>query len=377
MTEAPQPLEISVAQPVLDDLAGRLERTRWPSQPDGLGWEMGADFEYLRALCDHWRTTYDWRQIEQALNGLSNWTWEGIHFVWERAQRDDRGVAAPQRLPVLMIHGWPGGPIEFLELIPRLVAAGHDVVVPSLPGFAFSVEPVRPMNVVGIADRLCALMSEGLGYERYAVQGGDWGSEIGARMAFVDAESVAAFHTNAPMVLPPPGEFDPPLSEEEQSFLAQAQRWTARDGVHLLVQGYVPDAMAPGLADSPAGLAAWLVDKFRRWSDSDGDVEQRFSKDDLCDFLTLYWATGTIGSSLRLYGAEARERWRLAPGDRITVPTAVADFPKELVRPPRTWTERQLADIRRWTEMARGGHFAAIEEPELLADDLIEFLAEL
>jgi pimeloyl-ACP methyl ester carboxylesterase len=376
--EAPQPYEISVGEAALADLRERIARTRWPSQPAGVGWEMGADFEYLRELCDHWASSYDWRQVEHALNGLSNWTWDGIHFIWERAGRDDRGIAAGERLPVILIHGWPGGPIEFLELIPRLVAAGHDVVVPSLPGFAFSAEPPSPMNVVEIADRLRALMSGALGYGRYAVQGGDWGSEMGARMAFDDPEAVAAFHTNAPAILPAPGDLgDPPLGEDEQAFLNEAQTFRMRRGVHLLVQGYIPDAMSPGLNDSPAGLAAWLVDKFRRWSDSDGDVERRFSKDDLCDFLTLYWATGTIGSSLRLYGAEARDRWRLETGERITVPAAVADFPHELVRAPRAWTERQLADIRRWTEMPAGGHFAAVEEPELLADDLIEFLAGL
>jgi pimeloyl-ACP methyl ester carboxylesterase len=378
VNEAPQPYEISVPEATLADLRERLARTRWPSQPAGLGWEMGADFEYLRALCDHWASAYDWRQIEQALNGLSNWTWDGIHFIWERAERDDRGVAAPRRLPVMLIHGWPGGPIEFLELLPRLVAAGHDVVVPSLPGFAFSEEPPVPLGVSEVAGRLRALMSEALGYESYAVQGGDWGSEIGARMAFDAPESVAAFHTNAPVVLPVPGDLgEPPLSQEERGFLAEAQAWRMRDGVHLLVQGAVPDAMSPGLNDSPAGLAAWLVDKFRRWSDSEGEVERRFSKDDLCDFLTLYWATGTIASSLRLYGAEARDRWRLEPGERITVPAGVADFPGELVRAPRAWTERQLSDIRRWTEMPSGGHFAAVEEPELLTEDLLAFLSEL
>ena len=144
----------------------------------------------------------------------------------------------------------------------------------------------------------------------------------------------------------------------------------------MLVQAGAPDAFAPGLHDSPAGLAAWLVDKYRRWSDCDGDVERRFSKDDLCDFLTLYWSTGTIASSMRLYAAEARDLWRLEPGERIMVPTAVADFPAEMLHPPRAWTERQLADIRRWTEFDRGGHFAAFEEPDLLADDVIAFLAE-
>jgi pimeloyl-ACP methyl ester carboxylesterase len=375
LSQEPEPYEISIPEATLGDLRERIGRTRWPSQPPGLGWEMGADFEYLRELCEHWASDYDWRQIEQALNGLSNWTWDGIHFIWERAERDDRGVGTPQRLPVMLIHGWPGGPIEFMEVIPRLVAAGHDVIVPSLPGFAFSAEPPTPMNVVEVAGRLRALMSEALGYERYAVQGGDWGSELGARIAFDDPDSVAGFHTNAAAILPVPGDLaEPPLGGAEQAFLAEAQAFRMRGGVHLLVQGYVPDAISPGLNDSPAGLAAWLVDKFRRWSDSDGEVENRFSKDDLCDFLTLYWATGTIASSLRLYGAEGRDRWRLEPGERITVPAGVADFPKELVRAPRAWTERQLSDIRRWTEMPRGGHFAALEEPELLADDLVAFL---
>ncbi len=170
---------------------------------------------------------------------------------------------------------------------------------------------------------------------------------------------------------------DPPLSDAEQEYVQRAQRWRLREGFHLLTQGAAADALAPGLHDSPAGLAAWLVDKYRRWSDCDGEVERRFSKDELCDFLTIYWATGTIASSMRLYAAEARDRWRLAAGETIDVPAAVADFPAEIARPPRAWTERVLGDLRRWTEFDRGGHFAAFEEPELFAGDLVEFLAEV
>jgi pimeloyl-ACP methyl ester carboxylesterase len=164
-------------------------RIRWPSQPDGVGWEMGADFGDLRSLCEYWATSYDWRQIEQALNGPSTWVWDGIHFIWERADRGERG--APERLPVVLIHGWPGGPIEFLELIPRLVAAGQDVVVPSLPGYAFSAEPERSLNVAAIAERLRALIGEALGYRRSAVQGGDWGSELGHFAALEEPEMLA------------------------------------------------------------------------------------------------------------------------------------------------------------------------------------------
>ncbi len=373
----PQPFQIAVADEVLDDLRDRIGRSRWPAQPPGTGWEHGGDFDYLRELCDHWASTYDWRQVERALNGLSNWRWDGIHVIWERAALDRRGVVAPDRLPVLLIHGWPGAPIEFLDLIAALVDAGHDVVVPSLPGFAFSDAPQPALNVAGMAARLGALMGA-LGYRRYAVQGGDWGAIIGARMAFDDPAAVAALHLNAPGVLPTPADLsEPPMSEAEVAFAQAGQRWRLREGFHLLVQGAAPDALAPGLHDSPAGLAAWLVDKYRRWSDCGGEVERRFSKDELCDFLTIYWATGTIASSMRLYAAEARDRWRLAAGERIEVPTAVADFAVELVQPPREWSERILADLRRWTTFDRGGHFAALEEPDLLAADLIEFLAEV
>ncbi len=375
--DEPQPEEIAIADRVLDDLRTRLARTRWPGQPRELGWEMGADLGYLRELCEHWASAYDWRRFERALNGLSNWRWDGIHFIWERATGDPRGGADPRRPSVMLIHGWPGAPVEFMEVIPALVAAGHDVVVPSLPGFAFSDPPAVPIGVGGTAARLRQLMAR-LGYERYALQGGDWGSILAARMAFDDPDAVVAIHLNSPGVLPAPAELaEPPISEAEVAYVEAAQRWRGREGFHLLVQGAAPDALAVGLADSPAGLAAWLVDKFRRWSDCDGEIGRRFSHDDLCDLLTIYWATGTIASSMRLYGAEARDRWRLAPGERITVPAAVADYPAELVRPPRAWTERVLADLRRWTEFDRGGHFAALEEPELLAGDLLAFLRQL
>jgi pimeloyl-ACP methyl ester carboxylesterase len=332
------------------------------------------DFAYLRALCDHWTVDYDWHRLERALNGFSNWRWDGIHFIWERAPVDDRAAAA--RLPVLLIHGWPGGVIEFCDLIPRLTAAGHDVIVPSLPGFGFSDAPSAPLNVAGAAARLRALVGDGLGYDNYAVQGGDWGSIIGGRMAFDDPDAVAALHLNTPGVLPRPADLSD-LSEQEIEFAQRAQRWRLREGFHALSQGAAPDALAPAFNDSPAGLAAWLVDKYRRWSDCDGEVERRFSKDDLCDLLTLYWATATIGSSMRIYAGEARDRWRLGPEDRIEVPAAVADFPAEVIRPPRAWCERVLADLRRFTEFDRGGHFAAFEEPELLGDDLVAFLVGL
>jgi pimeloyl-ACP methyl ester carboxylesterase len=261
--------------------------------------------------------------------------------------------------------------------MPLLTAAGHDVVVPSLPGYAFSEAPDPPLNAQGAADRLRALMDT-LGYERYAVQGGDWGSVICGRMAFDDPEHVAALHVNSVGVMPTPGSFeDPPMTQAERGYAQEGMRWRTRRGFHLFVHASAPDGLAVALEDSPAGLAAWLVEKYTRWSDCDGQVEERFTKDQLCDFLTIYWATGTIGSSMRMYAAEARDRWKLAPGETIDVPAAAADFPKELVRPPEEWARRIMPDLRRFTKMPRGGHFAAHEEPELLASDVVGFLGEL
>jgi microsomal epoxide hydrolase len=370
MSGALEPFQITVSEQMLDELRARLRRTRWPEQHAGDGWELGVDVRYLRDLCDHWANGYDWRGFEARLNGFSNLRWNGMHLLWERS--DGNG------LPVMVIHGWPGGPIEFLDLIPLLVAAGHDVVVPSLPGYGWSDDPGRALNVAAVSERLRAVMEDGLGYERYAVQGGDWGANIAARMAFDSPRTVAAVHVNAVSVLPAPGDLaEPPLSEAEQAYVESGSRWRRREGFHLFLHSAAPDAVGVAFNDSPAGLAAWLVDKYRRWSDCEGQVERRFSKDQLCDFLTMYWVTGTIASSMRLYLGERRDRWRLAPGERIGPPAAAADFPAEIVRAPRDWAERIFSDLRRWTEMPRGGHFAAFEEPRLLADDVVEFLAGL
>lgn len=368
---APQPYEVAVAEPVLGDLRGRLRATRWDATA-GQGWEFGGDQAFLRELCGYWAEDYDWRALESRLNAMANFRWQGIHYIEVPAAEKAYGP------PIVLLHGWPGAPIEFLELIPLLTAVGHDVVVPSLPGYAFSDSPERPLNVAGMAAALSEMLERGLGLERVILQGGDWGSILAARIAFDRPALVAGLHINAPFALPVPGDLgDPALSEEEQAYAQRAMRSLTREGYHLVPQGRAPDALSPGLNDSPAGLAAWLVEKYRSWSDCGGDVERRFSKDQLCDLLTIYWVTGTIGSSLRLYGAEARDRWRFAAGERIGIPAAVADFPGEMIRPPRAWTERSLADLRSWTEMPRGGHFAAHEEPELLADDVLAFARSL
>ena len=360
----PSPSEIAVDERIIEDLRERLERTRWPEDAD-VGWEYGMDRAFLRRLCEHWATDHDWCATEARMNALGSFAWDGIHFL--------RAGEGP---PIVLIHGWPGAVLEFERLIPLLVDAGHEVIVPSLPGYGFSAAPAEPLNAAGVAARLRDLLEDGLGLERYALQGGDWGTLIAARMAFDSPKRVSALHVNSPSVLPFGADLSD-LSEAERAWLAEAAKWRTRDAHYMLTQGTAPDTLAPGLNDSPAGLAAWLVSKYRDWSDCDGDVETRFSLDELCDFLTIYWATGSISGSIRLYAAEARNRWRLATGEEIAVPAAVADFPAEILHPPREWAERSLGDLRQWTEHERGGHFAAWEEPELLARDLVGFLREV
>jgi pimeloyl-ACP methyl ester carboxylesterase len=359
----PQPYRVDIDGGVLDDLRARLEGTRWSKATD-VGWEFGMDQGFLRRLCDHWAGSYDWRATEARLNPLDHGTWDGIHFV-----RAGKGTG----LPIVLVHGWPGAILEFERLIPLLAEAGHDVIAPSLPGYGFSEAPAQPLNAAGVASRLRALVEDGLGIERYAVQGGDWGTLIATRMAYESPERVAAVHVNSPSVLPFPRDLSA-LTDAEQAWLGEAAKWRTRGAHYLLTQSAAPDTLAPALNDSPAGLAAWLVSKYRDWSDCDGDVERRFSLDQLCDFLTLYWATGTISTSIRLYAAEARDRWKLGAGEKVLVPAAVADFPQEILHPPREWAERTLGDLRSWNAYDRGGHFAAWEEPEVLADDLLGFL---
>ena len=370
----------AIPEPDLGDLRERLTRTRWPEQRVGFlrerrsnatqsAWELGADLGYVRELCEYWANSYDAARLPNLLNRFANFHRKGIHLVHEQGG---------DRLPLLLLHGWPGGPIEYLDVIPRLQEAGHPVAVPSLPGFGWSDDPGEPLNIAGVAERIRDLVEDGIGWERYGVLGGDWGAPIAARIAFDSPERVAGLYVFTPGVLPPAAELgDPPLSEAEGKFVEEGLRWRRNHGHHMIIQSSVPDILSVGLNDSPAGLAAYLTEKYRRWSDSGGDVERRFSKDELCDYLTMYWATETIASSMRLYWGERSNRWRPAAGETVDVPAACGIFPAEIINPPREWTARLLSDLRSWTEMPGGGHFAAHEEPELLSEDARGFFASL
>jgi pimeloyl-ACP methyl ester carboxylesterase len=388
-----QPYTINIPQSVLDDLQSRLAATRWPDELEGIGWGYGSELTYLKSLVDYWQHEFDWRAQEAKLNEFAHFRAQvadhddnnggsiGIHYIHERGKGQNP-------MPLLLIHGWPDSFQRLVKLIPLLTdparfggdpADSFDVIVPSIPGYGFSDRPTTPgMNSVRIAELFIRLMTDVLGYERFAVAGGDIGSRITRLMAIAHPQRITGIHLTdigfEHEVAFPPAIPNP--TPAEQQFQGASGWWFMREGAYIMVQGTKPQTLAYGLNDSPVGLAAWLVEKFRAWSDSDGEIERRFSKDELLTNIMIYWATQTIGSSIRLYAEDGQLAPILQVGQSIEVPAGVALFPKEMAQPPRSIGERFLR-IQRWTEMARGGHFAALEEPELLAGEMRAFYRPL
>jgi pimeloyl-ACP methyl ester carboxylesterase len=381
-TSTPRPFTIHIPEEVLDDLRARLSRVRWPDEIPDAEWQYGSDLAYMKALVAYWYEVYDWRKHEALLNGFKQYTVPlggiELHFIHEPGQ-------GPQPLPLLLSHGWPGSVMEFHKLIPRLTDParfGGDptdaftVVAPSLPGYGFSFRPNQPrFNIEAMADVFAQLMTDVFGYGRFGAQGGDWGAFITSRLGFAYADRLVGIHLN---LLSMRRDISAPAqpSDEERIYLDDLRQWLDEETGYQWIQGTKPQTLAYGLTDSPVGLAAWIVEKFRTWSDCEGDVERRFTKDELLTNVMLYWVTGAINSSFWPYYARRHEPWPIPEGARIEVPTAYAAFPREIVRPPRAWAER-MYNIRRWTPMAAGGHFAALEEPEALAADLRAFFREL
>jgi pimeloyl-ACP methyl ester carboxylesterase len=373
---------LAAPQAELDDLASRLDRTRWPDSVAGAGWNYGTDLDYLKELVRYWRERFDWRAQERELNRLDHYRatidGHGLHFVHVRGKGE-------RPLPILLSHGFPDSFTRMLKLIPRLTdpaayggdpADAFDVVVPSLPGFGYSDRPSTPGFGVARIAALFAQLMRGLGYTRYAAHGGDWGSGVTEALAVQDAEHLVGIHlTDVPFwrmfTLPPAA-----LTPAEQRFLDAGKKWQRAEGGYFAIQATKPQTLAVGLNDSPAGLASWIVEKFRTWSDCDGDVERRFSKDELLTNVMIYWLTQTIHSAARTYYEAQQSLSAAAAAARVEVPTGVAIFPKDLVRAPREYAER-FFDVRRYTEMPSGGHFAALEEPDLLAHELREFFRPL
>jgi pimeloyl-ACP methyl ester carboxylesterase len=340
-----------------------------------------VDLDYLQALAAYWATSFDWRLQERRLNSFPQFTTDldglTIHFVYQRGR-------GPRPFPLVLTHGWPSSFVELLKLVPLLTdPAAHggdqrdsfDVVVPSLPGYAFSARPQRPGVCTSgtIANLWARLMTDHLGYDRFGAQGQDIGAAVAIRLGADHADLVAGIHLPGVLAFPPT---DRPLTEEGQAFLARQAGWRTTEGGYAHQQATYPQTLACGLTDSPAGLAAWIIDKFRAWSDCDGDLERRFTKEELLTNLTIYWATGCINSSFLFY-YDSQHHPQPSAGVRVAVPVGVALFPKENpVTGPREWAEAAY-NIVRWTQMPRGGHFPAAEEPELLAAELREFFRPL
>jgi pimeloyl-ACP methyl ester carboxylesterase len=380
----PRPFRVDVPEADLAALRERLGQTRWPDEPPdapGSDWAYGTDLRYLQELVAYWRSGFDWRDQERLLNRFHQYTVPlagiDLHFIHEQG-------TGPDPLPLLISHGWPSSVWEFHKLIPLLTDPGRHggdpadaftVIAPSLPGYGFSFRPNQPrFGTDEMADAFAELTERVLGYRRYVASGGDWGASITARLAHAHPERLQGIHLN---LVPLRREHDPSSdpSPEEQRYIRQLDDWEREEAGYSNIQGTRPQTLAYGLTDSPAGLAAWIVEKFRRWSDCGGDVESRFSKDELLTTVSIYWLTGAIGSSFWPYYARRHGAWSLTDlvrkGGRIEVPTAFADFPRENVRPYRALLERSF-NLQRFTQMPRGGHFAALEEPELLAADLRE-----
>ena len=371
-----EPFRIETPDEAIDDLHERLDRTRFSQQIEGVGWDLGTDLGALQHLCRYWRHQFDWRTHEARLNEWPQFVTqidgEQLHFAHIRS-------AEPDAMPLVITHGWPGSISEFLDVVGPLtdpVANGgraedaFHVVLPSIPGFGFSGPTLsRGNDPVRIAGMIATLMSE-LGYERYIAQGGDWGAIITTEMGRLDTEHLAGIHINMPVAAPLDGQ--EPTAREKDA-LAAAAYYRDVDSGYAQIQGTKPQTIGYALDDSPAGLAAWVLEKFRQWSDCRGDIYRSYTEDQLLTNISLYWFTRTAGSSARIY---YERRNSTPPTQRVEVPTGVARFPTEIFRPPRRWCEA-VYNVARWTEFGRGGHFAAMEVPHLLGGDIRAFAAQL
>jgi microsomal epoxide hydrolase len=377
-----EPFRIAVPESEVDDLRRRLRAARWPDQVPGSGWTYGADLSAMRALAEYWADGYDWRRHEAELNEtpqlMARVDGQRFHVLHARSRE-------PHALPLVITHGWPGSIAEFRHMIGPLVdpvAHGGDaadafhVVAPSLPGYGFSGPTTEPGWDIERAAHAFARIMAALGYRRYAAQGGDWGSMLARHLGRLDAEHVVGVHVNVMIGFPSGREDDhADVTELERALLARMDDYMANGSGYVAIQSTRPQTLAYSLSDSPVGLLAWIADKFWAWTDHDGDFLTAVSRDDLLTNVSIYWFTGTGGSSARMYYESLRSGSVMPPPFR-DVPLGVAVFPKELLYARRRWLEADY-DIARWTELDRGGHFAALEEPDLLVDDVRAFFRPL
>ncbi len=377
------PFKIDVPEAELADLRERLARVRWPDEV-GTNWTYGTDLAYLKELIEYWRTEYDWRTHEAELNAHDHFRTEiggrQLHFIHQRSSNEDA-------LPLIMTHGWPGSITEFTKIIPLLTepqahggnaADAFHMICPSIPGYGFSDAPTEPgFDQMRVAEGNVELMAR-LGYERYGAQGGDWGSPISSWTARLAPEQVVGLHLTLVFAGFPKHKDDPfeGVTDAERARM-DARRAHMTDGAgYQAIQGSKPQTLGYGLNDSPVGLAAWITEKFHAWTHCQGEIENSISKDELLTNIMVYWVTQTITSSARLYYESNHSGNNMFADGRIETPTGAAMFPGELYQPPRAWAEEQY-NVVHWTEQAAGGHFAALEAPELLAQDLREFFRTL
>jgi pimeloyl-ACP methyl ester carboxylesterase len=374
MSDQITPFRIDVAESVLEDLKARLRNTRWPEAELVDDWSQGAPLGWIQDMCRYWAEEYDWRAREKALNRFEQFTTTidglDIHFVHVRSPH-------PNAMPLLMTHGWPGSIVEFHKVIEPLAhptahggdaADAFDVICPSLPGFGFSAKPTATgCGVQRIAELWMALMAR-LGYDRYGAQGGDWGSAVTSAIGGLDPEHCAGIHVTLAMGLSPKVDGEP--TEQEQRALDGAKFYRDWDSGYSKQQSTRPQTVGYGLTDSPAGQAAWILEKFWAWTDCDGHPENVLHRDELLDNVMLYWVPANAASSARLYWESFG---RGARGPKIDVPTGVAVYPKEIVTPVRSWMEGHFTNITHWAELPRGGHFAAFEQPELFVGNVRDF----
>lgn len=365
------PFTLDVPQAALDDLAARLARIRWPDRETVDDWSQGVPLDRMRALVDHWRGDYDWRRCEATVNAWPNHRTMidglGIHFLHVQSPHADA-------MPMILSHGWPGTFLEFLDVIgPLTDPTSHGgraedafhLVIPSLPGYGLSDKPMATGWTVERIARAWATLMQRLGYDRYVAQGGDWGSAITRAMAVQRVPGLVGIHLNMVVCFPPPDEDFADAEAQEARDVAEAHKQTGLG--YSTQQSTRPQTLGYALADSPVGQAAWIYEKFQAWTDHDGDPEQALSRDAMLDTIMLYWLTDSAASSARLYW----ESFRSAFGNaRIDLPAACSIFPAEMRRPPRRWAERVFADIIYWNRAARGGHFAAFEQPATFVDEV-------
>ena len=374
------PFKVHVPQAALNELKIKLANTRWPDKEPVTDWSQGVPLAKAQALVEYWRTHYDWRRVESTLNGLPQFRTQidglGIHFIHVRSKHENA-------LPVIMTHGWPGSVIEFLQVIgPLTDPTAHGgkaeqafhVVIPSLPGFGFSDKPTEPgWRLPRIANAWALLMAR-LGYSRYVAQGGDWGAGVTSWMAKQQPSGLAAVHLNLPILFPPPPAPPGGYTPEEQRALTELGNYAGNAMGYASIQGTRPQTLGYGLADSPVGQAMWIYEKFKEWSDKKGDPAEAISVDQMLDDITLYWLTDTAASSARLYFESFTKDFARMPLD---LPVAVSVFKGDFFSPPKVWADRTYSKLFYWNEVPKGGHFAALEQPQLFVAELRKSFAQM